>query len=148
MWFLSFYRFYLSAASGIVAGMFLVHAWWFGVLAAIAVRSVWAFIEYLIEKARINRSFKAHTYSFKQELGPYGIRLINRAEKDASVKRQLAEVFTGNEKQLRKTVEQLEMMDTLFNAGMRPDGDTYQLHDCKLKYGKFRLARIDGGLES
>ncbi|MBN1761301.1 MAG: hypothetical protein JW863_23455 [Chitinispirillaceae bacterium] len=143
MWLLSFYRFYLSVATGIAGALFLVHSWWFGLLVAIAVRFLWWGSERLVETARINRSFRAHSYAFKQELGPYGIRMINRAGKEASVKRQLAEVFTADEKKLRKAVEQLEMMDTLFKAGMRPDDDTYQLHDLKLKYGKFRLEKID-----
>lgn len=143
MWLLSFYRFYTSVVLGIMAGLFVVRTWWFGVIVAAAVRACWGGIEYFIEKMRINRSFRAHAYAFKQELGPYGIRMINKAEKDASVKRQLAEVFTADEKKLRKAVEQLEMMDTLFKAGMRPDGDAYQLHDLKLKYAKFRIEQLE-----
>jgi hypothetical protein len=142
MWLLSFYRFYVSIAAGVAAGLFLVRIWWLGFFTAIIVRILWGLVEYLVERARINKSFEAHAYAFKQELGPYGIRMINKAENDASVKRQLAEVFTADETKLRKAVEQLEMMDTLFKAGMRPDGDTYQLHDLKLKYGKFRIEKI------
>ncbi len=143
MWLLSFYRLYVSIAAGVAAGLFLVRTWWFGLLAAIFVRMLWGGIEHLVERVRINKSFEEHAHAFKQELGPYGIRMINKAEKDGSVKRQLAEVFTADETKLRKAVEQLEMMDTLFKAGMRPDGDTYQLHDLKLKYGKFRIEKID-----
>ena len=50
-------------------------------------------------------------------------------------------MFTSNQKKLQKAVEQLEMMDTLFKAGMRPEGDEYLLHDLKLKYGKYRLEK-------
>lgn len=35
------------------------------------------------------------------------------------------------------------MMDALFSAGMRPDSDAYQLHDCKLKYGSYRLEQSE-----
>jgi hypothetical protein len=53
----------------------------------------------------------------------------------------LSEVFTPNYKQLTKTVEQLEVMDTLFKSGLSPDGDTYQLHELKLKYAKYRIEK-------
>jgi hypothetical protein len=43
---------------------------------------------------------------------------------------------------LAAAVEQLEVMDTLFQAGMRPQGDQYLLHDLKLKYGRSRLQSI------
>ena len=145
MWLLSFYRLYISAVLGILGALFVVKAWWFGLVVAVGVRAAWGFAELFIDKIRVDRSFRAHSFAFRQELGPYGIRMINRAEKDASVKKQLAEVFTGDEKKLRKAVEQLEMMDTLFKAGMRPDGDTYQLHDLKLKYAKFRLEQMEKG---
>ena len=143
MWLFSFYRFYTSLILGIAAGLFLIRAWWFGVIVAVVVRVCWGLIELVIENVRINRNFTAHSHAFKQELGPYGIRMINKAENDATVKKQLAEVFTGDERKLRKAVEQLEMMDTLFKAGMRPDGDTYQLHDLKLKYGKWRIEQLE-----
>jgi hypothetical protein len=143
MWLFSFYRMYASMALGCAAALLAVHTWWFGVITAVAARIGWGFIELLIDNIRINRSFKAHSHAFKQELGPYGIRMINKAEKEAAVKKQLAEVFTGDEKKLRRAVEQLEMMDTLFKAGMRPDGDTYQLHDLKLKYGKWRIEQLE-----
>ncbi|MDG5814533.1 hypothetical protein QA601_05565 [Chitinispirillales bacterium ANBcel5] len=64
---------------------------------------------------------------------------MNKAENDYSLKASLAEVFVTDLNTLRKTVESLEVMDTLFKAGMRPDSDSYQLHDLKLKYGKYRI---------
>jgi hypothetical protein len=39
--------------------------------------------------------------------------------------------------------DQLVLMDTLFKAGMSPAGDDFLLHDCKLKYGKYRLSRTE-----
>ena len=143
MWLLNFYRFYASLALGVAATVFIVHRWWFGLLVFIAARTCWALVELFIGRLTIDRLFKKHAYEFKQQLGPYGIRMINRAEKDASVRRSLTEVFTDNEKKLRKAIENLEVMDTLFRAGMRPDGDAYQLHDLKLKYGKYRIERME-----
>jgi hypothetical protein len=142
MWLLSFYRLYVSALIGTGTVLLFGLAWWFGLLTAVTVRVLWAVAEIIAGRISVNRSFARHASLFKQQLGPYGIRMINRAETDASVKKSLAEVFTGNEKNLRKAVETLEMMDTLFRAGMRPDGDAYQLHDLKLKYGKWRLEQL------
>ena len=75
---------------------------------------------------------------FKQQHGPYGIRIANKAENEWHIKKSLAEVFTTNIKKLHKAIEQLEMMDTLFKAGLRPEGDEFLLHDLKLKYGKWK----------
>jgi hypothetical protein len=144
MWLLSFYRLYVSLLSGVAGALLVVHTWWFGVIVALGVRLLWGLAEMVTGRILINRDVARHIFTFKQELGPYGIRIANKAETDASVRKSLAEVFTGNEKKLRKTVETLEMMDTLFKAGMRPDGDAYQLHDLKLKYGKWRLERLNG----
>jgi hypothetical protein len=143
MWIFQFYRFYLSVACGIVAAFFVIPIWWFGLCVAIVVRICWAITERMVERKAVNRQFKEHAYEFKQQFGPYGIRLINKAEKEYTVKKQLAEVFTNDVSKLRKTIENLEMMDTLFKAGMRPDGDTWQLHDLKLKYGKYRIERYE-----
>jgi hypothetical protein len=143
MWLLNFYRFYASLALGVAAAMFVVRQWWFGLLIFIIARTCWTLVELFIGRLKVNRLFKRHAYEFKQQLGPYGIRMINKAETDAAVRRSLAEVFTENEKNLRKAVENLEVMDTLFRAGMRPDGDAYQLHDLKLKYGKYRIERME-----
>ncbi len=142
MWFLNFYRFYVSLLLGAAAALLIIKRWWFGVAVFFAVRISWALVEIFINRMMVNRLFRKHAFEFKQQLGPYGIRLINRAEQDASLRKSLAEVFTNNETKLRKAVEELETMDTLFRAGLRPDGDTYQLHDLKLKYGKYRLEQI------
>ncbi len=85
--------------------------------------------------------FKSHVTPFKELTGPYGIRLINKAENEHTVKESLAEVFTPNRKELQKVLEQLEVMDTLFKSGLRPDGSSYQLHDLKLKYAKHRIEK-------
>jgi hypothetical protein len=98
-------------------------------------------LEKKINRYRIGRWFKKHSSQFKELAGPYGIRIINKSETDPSVKESLSEVFTPNYKQLTKTVEQLEVMDTLFKSGLSPDGDTYQLHDLKLKYAKYRIEK-------
>ena len=143
MWLLSFYRFYFSLAIGLSIAFFLHYSWWIAACVTVSTRLFWLAIEKGINRHLVDRLFKEHAYAFKQEMGPYGIRLINKAEKDSFLKRSLAEVFVGNEAKLRKTVEQLEMMDTLFRAGLRPDGDTWQLHDLKLKYGKVRLERME-----
>ncbi|MBN1575941.1 MAG: hypothetical protein JW913_05275 [Chitinispirillaceae bacterium] len=145
MWALNFYRFYIAAAAGIGAALFLVRTWWFGLAVTIAVRICWAIVEYIIGRLSVNRLFKQHAFTFKQQLGPYGIRMINKAEKDIAVRKSLVEVFANDEKKLRKAIETLEMMDTLFRAGMRPDGDAYQLHDLKLKYGKWRIEEMEKG---
>jgi len=87
----------------------------------------------------VDASYNAHAAEFKQLYGPYGIRIANKAESDRRIKISLVEVFTDNPKTLKKNVEQLEVMDTLFKAGMQPQGDEFLLHDLKLKYGKHRL---------
>jgi hypothetical protein len=143
MWFLTFYRFYISLTAGILFLLFLHRDWWVLPVVTVAVRLCWLIIETRIQGIIVNRMFKHHSAAFKQEMGPYGIRLINRAERDPSVKMNLAEVFTENEKKLRKAVEQLETMDTLFRAGLRPDGDSWQLHDLKLKYGRLRIEKLE-----
>ena len=142
MWVFRFYRFYLSVVGGIGASLCVIHSWWFGLAVALVIRISWAVVEHLISRYNINRSFKKHAYTFKQLTGPYGIRLINKAEKDHHLRTQLAEVFVDDERQLRKALENIEVMDTLFKAGMRPDGDTWQLHDLKLKYARFRLEEM------
>ncbi len=142
MWLLGFYRFYLCLCTGIAFYAFLVRSVWLSLVIAIVARTLWYGIERSIDRISIGRDFSRHAYSFKQQLGPYGIRLANQAEKDFSIRKSLAEVFVSDPARLRKNVEQLRMMDTLFQAGMRPDGDAYLLHDCKLKYGTHRLDRL------
>jgi hypothetical protein len=87
-------------------------------------------------------AFRRHIADFKQQFGPYGIRIANQAEQDRRLKASLAEVFTDSIPALRTCVEQLEVMDTLFCSGLRPAGDQYLLHDLKLRYGKLRLESL------
>ncbi len=141
MWLLSFYRFYASLGVGVVA-YFLSRGVAAGVACAIAFRLLWCAMERAIAFFIIDERFNRHVYEFKQQLGPYGIRMANMAQRDRKIKKSLSEVFTPNMKNLEKCVDQLKMMDTLFRAGMRPDAETQQLHDCKLKYGTYRLDRM------
>lgn len=141
MFILQFYRFYLSAAIGILTWLFIIHSIWVIVPAIILSRTVWFLIEKQIRVIRIKRWYKTHEAPFKELTGPYGIRLINKADSDAAVRNSLSEVFTPNLKELKKAVEQLEVMDTLFKSGLHPDGDSYQLHDLKLKYARYRLEK-------
>ena len=138
MWIFGFYRFYLCLLIAIFSS-FKFDNWWILAPVFIGFRATWFAGEHYIHKIVINRNFKKHIQSFKQDLGPYGIRIANKAENDWQVKKSVSEVFVSDRKKLKKTVEQLEMMDTLFKAGMRPDGDQYLIHDLKLKYGKKRL---------
>jgi hypothetical protein len=131
----------VSVLLGALCWFVIFRAWWSWVLVTILSRTIWYFVEHVLRTIQINKDFRTHETVFKQLYGPYGIRLINKSETDFSVRRELAEVFTNNMIKLAKTVEQLEMMDTLFKAGMRPDDDTYILHDLKLKYGKHRLEK-------
>jgi hypothetical protein len=143
MWLVGFYRFYFALACGIAFYLFAVRSIWLAVLVAALERTVWLVIERIATRIGTDRDFKRHVYSFKQQLGPYGIRVANQAENDFRTKKSLAEVFVSNPARLKRNVEQLKMMDTLFQAGMRPDGDAYLLHDCKLKYGIFRAEQLD-----
>ncbi|MBD3343704.1 MAG: hypothetical protein GF401_01425 [Chitinivibrionales bacterium] len=139
MWIFNFYRFYCAILAGGLVYAFFIRSIWIWILSTIIVRVLWFAIERAIESARINASFQKHIPKFKEQFGPYGIRLANKAEKNSRIRKSLAEVFTDDPKKLKKSVEQLEVMDALFQAGMRPEGDEYLLHDLKLKYGKNRL---------
>ena len=92
-----------------------------------------------MERLLIDQYFKRHVFEFKQQLGPYGIRMANRAENDRRVKKSLAEVFVPDVNKLQKTVDQLKIFDTLYKAGMTPDSESWHLHDCKMKYAMYRL---------
>jgi hypothetical protein len=142
MWIFTFYRFCISLCAGIASYFFLVKSIWLSILLAVAFRIAWFLAEMLAEGAIIRRDFNRHVYEFKQQLGPYGIRMANRADSDWRIKKSLHDVFTSNTARLRKNVEQLQMMNTLFSAGMTPDAETFQLHDCKLKYGTYRLEQL------
>ncbi|NLG19482.1 MAG: hypothetical protein GX556_19335 [Fibrobacter sp.] len=137
-----FYRLYLSILAGALAYYTLKPAWWVWVTGAILFRIIWFAAEKRIENVRERKWLNRHSQSFKDLLGPYGIRIINKAESDPAIRKSLSEVFTPNINKLKAAVDQLQIMDTLYNAGMRPGGDTYLLHDLKLKYGKYRLEKI------
>ena len=139
MWLFSFYRFYISVLCGVSVYLFLIKNIWIGILATLLTRITWLLIEQGIIRYAIQKDYNRRITEFKQHHGPYGIRIANKADNEWHTKKNLAEVFTSNQKKLKKTVEQLEMMDTLFKAGMRPEGDEFLLHDLKLKYGKYRL---------
>ena len=139
MFLLTFYRFYIALLAGAAVYFLIYPKLWLCFAIIVAVRTVWYFTERFMEKLAINRSIEEHQTRFKELYGPYGIRLVNKAESDPAIRRSLAEVFTPNLKKLQENVKTLETMDVLFNAGMRPDGDAWQLHDLKLKYGKYRL---------
>jgi hypothetical protein len=142
MWMLGFYRTYASVCAGAAVYIFVLRSVWLLIGAAFMTRAAWFFIERFLGRLAIERDFKRHIFEFKQQCGPYGIRLANKAERDWHVKKSLAEVFTSNPARLKKNVEHLTLMDTLYKAGMRPDADSYQLHDCKLNYGTSRLKRL------
>jgi hypothetical protein len=141
MFLLTFYRFYIALLAGASVYFLILPRLWFAIGIAIAARVAWLLVERLMKKLAINRSFEAHQTNFKELYGPYGIRLINKAESDPSIKQSLAEVFVKDSKKLQENVKTLETMEVLFNAGMRPDGDAWQLHDLKLKYGKYRVEK-------
>jgi hypothetical protein len=142
MWIFGFYRTYVCVCAGAAAYAFVLRSVWLLIAVVFATRVSWFLMERLLGRLAIERDFKRHSFEFKQLCGPYGIRLVNKAENDLRIKKSLAEVFTSNPTRLKKNVEQLTVMDALYKAGMRPDADTYQLHDCKLNYGLSRLERL------
>lgn len=141
MWILSFYRFYISILCGISVYLYVIRNIWIALLTIAVTRIIWFLCEQLCKRYAVQKDFQRHITEFKQQNGPYGIRIANKAEKDWHTKVSLAEVFTSSQKKLQEKVDQLDMMDTLFKAGMRPQGDEFLLHDLKLKYGKSRLEK-------
>ncbi len=141
MLFLGFYRFYASLSAGILGYLFLGRNFWIALACTVGLRSCWFFIERCIRTARIEKYFKQHAFEFKQQLGPYGIRMANKAESDRRIKNSLAEVFVPDVKLVQKAFDQLKVLDALYTAGMRPDPESWQLHDCKLKYASYRLEK-------
>jgi len=139
---LQLYRLYAAFCAGAVMWRIFSLPLWAATLTSLAVRIAWFVIEGRVIAYGVKKHFHQHAYSFKQQLGPYGIRLANMAENDPAVMKSLDEVFTPNEKQLQKNVDQLRLFDTLYNAGMRPDAQSFQIHDCKLKYGIWRLEQL------
>jgi hypothetical protein len=146
MWILGLYRFFISAGAAVASFFLFLNSIWVSFGVFVLIRSVWFAIEQLLNRLQINASFNKHIAQFKQLYGPYGIRIANKAEKETHVKKSLAEVFTQKKSALKKTVETLEVMDTLFKAGLRPGGDEYLLHDLKLKYGKYRVEKMSDSL--
>lgn len=142
MFLLGFYRLYISCAIAVAAYLLLSPPVWLCVAVLAGTRTAWFFAERGARNFLVNKWFETHSPRFKEQFGPYGIRLINRAENDSAVKKSLAEVFTPSLKKLAENVRNLEAMDAIFKAGIRPDGDAWQLHDLKLKYGKQRLEQI------
>jgi hypothetical protein len=142
MFLFTFHRSIIAGFCGTAVYLALLHKWWAWVIVSLLTRIIWFFIEQRISHFEINKLFKQNETEFKQLYGPYGIRLINKAESDWQTKKNLAEVFTNKMSTLKNTVEQLEVMNSLFQAGLKPDGEAYLLHDLKLKYGKHRLEKM------
>jgi hypothetical protein len=135
-----FYRFYAALCAGFLLYFFVTRNIFLSVLAAVFFRLLWLGMEKAFARIRISRDYTKHQAAFKQEFGPYGIRIANLAQAQWRVKASLAEVFCSRRDSLQKAVEQLEVMGALFKAGMRPEGDDFLLHDLKLTYGKKRLS--------
>ena len=142
MFLLTFYRLYCSIVAGVLAYFLINPSLWLSLGIIVLARTAWYFAERFIKNHQTDAWFESHQTAFKELCGPYGIRLINKAESDWSIKTSLAEVFTPDRKKLGENVKNLEAMDVIFKAGMRPDGDAWQLHDLKLKYGKYRLEKV------
>jgi hypothetical protein len=138
---LVFYRFFASLGAGFLAYALVWHHVWFAIACAVAFRSLWYSIEHFVNHLLVEKYFRLHLYEFKQQLGPYGIRMANKAESDYRIKKSLVEVFVPDMKKLQKNADQIKILDTLYGAGMRPDPESWQLHDCKLKYANYRLER-------
>ena len=143
MFILRLWRFWLSLAAAALVYALVLQSVPVAAAAGVTLRLVLWGLQRLVDSRRITACFRAHASAFRQEFGPYGIRIINKAETQRHIRASLAEVFTPNPATLRRNVEQLEMLDTLFSAGLRPEGDDYLLHDLKLKYGRKRLEQPD-----
>jgi hypothetical protein len=141
MFALGFYRFYAAVLCGAVAFLALKRAWWVWVMTSVVVRLAWFAAESAYGNLRVRRLFAKCEPDFRQQFGPYGIRIANLAETNSRVRRSLVEVFEPRIDRLRKTATQLELMDALFSAGARPEADEYLLHDLKLKYARKRLEK-------
>ncbi len=142
MWLFDFYRLYVSISAGILSFFFLIRSIPLCLGISASTRILWWFVEWLVQRIKIQRQFSKFGNEFKVHYGPYGIRIVNKAQSDFRIKTSLCEVFVESPDKLKKAVEQLEVMDTLFKAGMQPQGDDYLLHDLKLKFGKLRLEKI------
>jgi hypothetical protein len=148
MIFLSLFRLYASLGVGALVYFFIWRTLWFAIISAITFRAAWFLIERFIELMITNAHFQKYIYEFKQQLGPYGIRLANQAEKDRRTRKSLAEVFIADVDKLRTIIDRLKVLDTLYQAGMTPDQETRLLNDCKLKYATYRLEQTDKKAEN
>jgi hypothetical protein len=144
---LNFYRLYTSLCAGAAIYMLWGRNFWLALGCAALFRLSWFFIESFVNRILVDLYYKRHIYEFKQQLGPYGIRLANRAEDDRAVRKSLSEVFVPSIKKLQKNYEYLKVLDSLYGAGMRPDQETSNLNDCKLKYAAFRLEHERSGTD-
>ena len=138
---LNLYRFYASVGIGAITYALFSRNLWVALACAVAFRVVWFLIEQAVKRILVDILYKKHIYEFKQQLGPYGIRMANKAENDPRVKKSLAEVFVPSLAKLQKNYEYLKVLDSLNGAGMRLDQESLHLNDCKLKYAAFRLER-------
>ncbi len=136
---LSFYRLYTALAAGAAFYVFVRPSVLLALTIAVLTRLVWLAVDIAVAHWRTESRCRRHLGRFRQQFGPYGIRLANKAETDRRIRRSLSEVFDPDHSRLRKTLEQLEALDALFSAGLRPEGDEYLLHDLKLKYARLRL---------
>ncbi|MCX7726509.1 MAG: hypothetical protein N2053_06640 [Chitinispirillaceae bacterium] len=142
MWIFNFYRLYFAILVGFISYFFLLRRWWFSLLMTLLFRVLWGVTEYLIKRIQTNNIFKKYSFDFKQKFGPYGIRIINKGEQSYEIRKSLCEVFTDDERKLSKVIEELETMNALFNAGLRPEGDNFLLYDLKLKYAREHLSEL------
>lgn len=141
----AFYRLYTALAAGAAFYVFVRPSMGLAIAVAAGVRLLWLAADIALAHWRTESRCRRHLPHFRQEFGPYGIRIANKSQTDPRIRRSLAEAFDPNPARLRKTVEQLEALDALFSAGLRPEGDEYLLHDLKLKYARRRLGELEGG---
>lgn len=103
MWILSFYRAYFAVCAGAAEYFLLKKSLWLSAAAALVVRVLWFAVEQGIRRAIINRDFKRHVYEFKQQLGPYGIRMANKADNEWPIKKALPKFSLQTRQSLKKT---------------------------------------------
>lgn len=103
MWLFGFYRIYLCLCAGIAFWFFCIRSIWLSLAVVVAARLLWFGLEKIIEWIEIGRDFKQHIYPFKQLLGPYGIRLANKAEKEWHIKKTLPRSLPQTPQGLKKT---------------------------------------------
>jgi hypothetical protein len=139
---LSFFRFYCCGALAALICYQTPLSWWWLLPITLLLRAAVGLGEAQVQRLQRNRNWQRHCGPFKQFCGPYGIRLVNKAEHDRRIRRSLSEVFVSDPARLQKNLASLEALDALFKAGMAPQGDEYLLHDLKLKYARHRLQQL------